>query len=556
MAEQRPNVVVIICDDLCYGDLSCHGNPQARTPHLDQLYAEGTRCARWCSGPLCSPARASLMTGHWHLRTRVIDTYCGRSMLDTGELTLGDVLGAAGYATGCFGKWHLGDCHPMRPEDHGFSETLWHRSGGIGQPGDFPENHRRRFGKSYFDPLLVRNGATVTSQGYCTDIFTDAAIAFIEQHTAAPFFCYLAFNAPHTPLQVPDSWADPYRAQGLDDELARLYGMNACIDANVGRLLAALDRLQLAQDTIVLFTSDHGPCGSAPRRWNAGLRGLKGSVYDGGIRVPALWRWPGRIPTARDIAEPTHPVDLLPTLAAFCGAAPDPGRPPDGRDLSQRLLGAEAGAERQLFMQWHRGDVPLPGLNAAVIEPRLKWIRPDPAQPAELYDLLADPSEQHDLAPTLPTEERRLAAAYDDWFARMGCSLGADTYDPPDISIGHPAEPVTLLTTNDWRILGPEGWKRDDLRGEWRLAAARGGTYRIRLQFRDGAPSGLVRLRLGGTTTSVDTQDADGWWSTTATLPAGQVRLEAWLETPAQQPGLRAGRYLAALYAEVRVEAA
>lgn len=559
----RPaNALVIICDDLAWGDLGCHGNPVARTPRLDRLHAESARCTRWCSGPLCSPARASLLTGRWHLRTRVLDTYCGRSLVDPDEPTLGRLFTAAGHATGCFGKWHLGDGHPLRPEDLGFAETLWHRAGGLGQPGDFWANHRRWTRDSYFDPLLVQAGRPVPSQGYCSDIFTDAALGFIErsQREQRPFLCYLAFNAPHSPLLVADPWADPYRALGVNETHARLYGMNANLDGNVGRLLDALDRLGLAEDTVLLFTSDHGPCPSArdlsapagrQDRWNAGLRGIKGDLYEGGIRVPALWRLPGRFPAGTTLAEPTHPVDVLPTLCGLCGVAGDAARPSDGIDLTPRLAGGGQAAERALFMQWHRGDVPILGRNAAVIESRLTWLRPAENRPAELYDLATDPGQSHDLAAELPAEVRRLGERYERWFDEVGASLGAGTFDPPDLSVGHPAQPTTLLTTQDWRMLGPEGWCRDDLRGEWRLRVHTRGPYRVRVRFRADAPAGQVRLRLDHLTHDLPGAGADGWHEATLSLDPGSRRLEAWLESACPVAGLRLRRFLPALYVEL-----
>ncbi len=198
-AHRPPNFLLVVCDDLGWGDLSAHGNPLCRTPHLDRLAGEGTELRRHYSGPLCSPARACLLTGRYHYRSRVVDTYCGRSLMDPDEKTLADLLRAGGYRTGLFGKWHLGDTPPFRPEDRGFDETLWHLGGGIGQPGDHPDNAGR---DSYFGPVLCRDGYFVRTEGYCTDIFTDRAIEFIHRHRERPWFACVAYNAPHTPLQV------------------------------------------------------------------------------------------------------------------------------------------------------------------------------------------------------------------------------------------------------------------------------------------------------------------------------------------------------------------
>jgi len=365
-APSRPDVVVIMMDDLAYGDLACHGNPHVVTPHLDRLHGESARLTRYSSGPMCTPARASLMTGRYHQRTRAYDTFCGRSMIDPGEVTLGHVLGAAGYRTGAFGKWHLGDAYPMRAGDLGFEETLVHNAGGIGQPGDHRQNHWRE-GEAYFDPVLHRDGVPEPSSGYCTDVLTDAAIDFVTRAGSerAPFFCYLATNAPHTPLEVPDEWIDRYRADDrLGEVHARLYAMVENIDWNVGRLLAAID----PATTLVVYTSDHGPCPSARDfslppdrqvRWNAGLRGEKGSLYDGAVKVPSFWRGPG-VTGGRDIATVASPIDVLPTLASVCGAELPADVALDGVDLSPLLAGGSgsdaSGDDRTLFLQWHRGN--------------------------------------------------------------------------------------------------------------------------------------------------------------------------------------------------------
>jgi len=243
-AEQRPNVVLIAMDDLAYGDLACHGNPYCQTPHLDTMHRHGVRCSRSASGLVCTPARASLMTGRHAYRTRAIDTYCGRTTLDPDEVTLPQILRAAGYRTCISGKWHLGDNYPSRPMDLGFEKQLMHHGGGLRQPGNPGHWHNR---DGYFNPLLNHNGHLVERPGYCTDIFTDHALEFIEQCRSEPFFVYLATNAPHTPLEIGDEWAQKYRDLGLPENVARIYGMVENIDHNVGRVFEKLEQLGLAQ---------------------------------------------------------------------------------------------------------------------------------------------------------------------------------------------------------------------------------------------------------------------------------------------------------------------
>ncbi|MBZ0292699.1 MAG: arylsulfatase [Anaerolineae bacterium] len=544
--ERKPNVVLIIMDDLAYGDLACHGNPYTRTPHLDHLYAESARLTRYCSGPLCTPARASLMTGRYHLRTRAIDTYLGRAMLDPDETTLAQVLQDAGYTTGIFGKWHLGDCYPMRPQDKGFGEALTHRAGGIGQPGDHPDNYDR---ESYFDPVLNHNGEDKVYAGYCTDIFTDAAMQFIEAEQHRPFFTYLATNAPHTPLQVADEWVQPYRDMGVNENHARIYGMVENIDWNIGRLLKKLDTLGLAEETIVIYTSDHGPAGnrdSLPEeyiRYNAGLRAGKGTLYEGGVRVPHFWRWTEHIPAGYDVDAVASPIDVLPTLATLCGATVPTDRTIDGVDLSPLLIDdtkREDWPERAIFMQWHRGDTPVRYRNSGTITQQYKWYRPAEDEPDELYDVMADPGEQHDLAGEKPDMVDTLRRRYEVWFDEVSHTR-PDNYAAPLIAVGSSHEPQTILTRNDWRIHGEDGWG-DEHYGSWRLEAVEAGHYTFAVRFSQPV-SGSVSLKLDG---SLYERNTSARFSNLV-LNRGPHRVEAWSQ-------MADGTRLSALYVLVHRE--
>ncbi|HUR78600.1 MAG TPA: arylsulfatase [Acidimicrobiales bacterium] len=555
MAAALPNVVVMMMDDLAYGDLACHGNPYVQTPVLDALHAGSVRFTRYSSGPMCTPARASLMTGRYHLRTRAIDTFCGRSMIDPGEVTLGHVLQRAGYRTAAFGKWHLGDAYPMRACDLGFDETLMHNAGGIGQPGDHRENHWRE-GESYFDPVLHRGGAPERSTGYCTDVFADETIAFVDAHKHKPFFAYFATNAPHTPLEVPERWVEPYRGHPeLGETFARLYGMVANIDWNIGRILAALDAHGLADNTIVVYTSDHGPCTSARDytlardkqvRWNAGLRGEKGSLYDGAVKVPAFFRWPaGGWTGGVDDARITSPIDALPTIAAATGAALPEGI--DGVDI----FGAPV--ERHIYMQWHRGNTPERYRNYAVITPQHKLYRPDGGAD-ELYDLLADPSEANDLAATEPRLVEGLRADYDAWFDDI-VATRPDPFDPPRIVIASAEEEHVVLTRQDWRIddsvadMGElAGWM-GTTQGWWEVDVRRAAPARVEVRLEPFVWSrpdihATINLRIG------DVFVTQPWvlqctkYDFAVHVEAGATSVEAWAD------GGPTGRR-AALYVDV-----
>jgi len=520
--SRGPNVVLIIMDDLAWGDLACHGNPHTNTPHLDTLHSQSTRLAQYCSGPLCTPARTSIMTGRYPYRTRAIDTYIGRAMIDPGEITLAQVLANAGYRTCISGKWHLGDCHPMRAMDLGFEESLVHNSGGLGQPG----NVGCYQGKSgYFDPILMHNG----QPGYCTDIFADHTIKFIEAHQDEPFFCYLATNAPHAPHIIGDEWWKKYD-NGMPEKWARLYGMVENIDHNVGKVMATLDRLDLADDTIVIYTSDHGPCPSATAdgqvRWNAGLRGTKGDVYEGGLRVPHLWRWPAGLKAGRDIDRIANPIDVLPTLASICGGQLPRDRVIDGVDLSPLMRGqvdAEQWPDRDIFVQWHRGDEPELYRNCMVRTQRWKLV-----DGKELYDLPADPSEQNDVAAAHPDIVERYRQKYETWFDDVSHTR-ADNYAPPRISIGHPKSPTTLLSRQDWRVIGKDSWQ-DDGFGYWSVEVARDCACQIEVTFPPAPGAGQVTLLTpAGEHTMPIAEGAQAVTFDRVALSPCLGRVEAWL---------------------------
>jgi len=305
-AADRPNVVLIMTDDQGYGDFGVMGNPVIETPHIDAMAQRSASMSTFYVSPVCSPTRACLMTGRYNYRTRVIDTYVGRSMLEPEEVTVAEVLSAAGYATGIFGKWHLGDCYPMRPMDQGFDESLVHRGGGLAQPSEPPENHRR-----YTDPILFHNGKQIQTKGYCTDVYFGAALDFIEDshREGRPFFTYLATNAPHGPFHdVPEKLREHYAKKDMAkilvaellgekreqevDRLTRIAAMITNIDQNIGRLFAKLDELDLTENTLVIFLVDNGP---NTLRYVGPLRGMKGGVHEGSVRSPLWLHWPARL---------------------------------------------------------------------------------------------------------------------------------------------------------------------------------------------------------------------------------------------------------------------
>lgn len=522
-SRRRPNVVLVMTDDQGYGDLSIHGNKQLRTPNLDSIAKRGVEFTQFHVCPVCSPTRSSLMTGRYNYRTGVVDTYLGRSMMYPDEVTLAEILGAAGYRTGIFGKWHLGDNYPLRSIDQGFQESLVHQGGGIGQPADPP-------GNTYFDPVLQHNGKPEKRRGYCTDIFVSAALEFIEANRGRPFFAYVPTNAPHTPLQIDESYAAPFRKMGLDDATARVYGMVVNIDENAGRLLAKLKALDLERDTILIFLTDNGP--QQRGRYNAGMNGRKGTVYQGGIRVPCFLRWPRLITPGRTIDRIAAHIDLLPTVLEACGVKTPADLLLDGKSLMPLLRGERPSSwpDRTLYFQWHRGDAPELYRDCAARTQRYKLVNGK-----ELYDLVEDPGEQKDIAAAHPKIVTTLRRGYERWFRDVSSTRG---YAPPRIYLGAGAENPVTLTRQDWR--GPDaGWSPSSL-GYWEVKVTRSARYDVTLRIDPAAHGGQAHFRLGGTEVqkpvtggSADCRFPD------VPLKAGEGRLEAFLQLGGRKIGVR-----------------
>jgi arylsulfatase A-like enzyme len=543
-AAERPNVLLIITDDQGYGDLGVHGNPKIKTPHLDKFAGQSVRIKNFFVSPVCAPTRASLLTGRYNFRTSVVDTYLGRAMMHPDEVTLAQVLAEAGYRTGIFGKWHLGDNAPLRPIDRGFEEALVIKGGGIGQPADPPG------GSSYFNPVLQHNGKAERTSGYCSDVFAQAAIEFISAKSDRPFFAYLAFNCPHDPLEAPEPELSAYKSMDLSigsfpqvgqsippplaappDTVARVYAMVTNIDTNIGRILKALEDRRIDEHTIVVFMTDNGP---AQVRYNAGLRGWKGSVYDGGIHVPCYIRWPGRLPPGHVVDQIAAHIDLMPTLLAACDVAPPVKLKLDGKSLLPLLRGIQTAGwpERTLFFQWHRGDFPESGRAFAVRSQTYKLLRREPLPnararpPLELYDMYHDPLELHDVAASHPDLVARMYAEYQEWFRDVTSTRGSE---PVRIELGGQRENPSVLTRQDWR--GPlAGWTVNDL-GFWEVQVARAGSFDIALHCAPRPFPTTAHVSLSGTSR----QQALATGATECTfksvsLRAGPGRLEAWIE--------------------------
>ncbi len=468
---RKPNIVVILSDDQGWGDLSVNGNTNLHTPNIDSLAKDGAIFDRFFVQPVCSPTRAEFLTGRSHTRGGVFGVSTGGERLDLDEKTIADTFKAAGYATGAFGKWHNGTQYPYHPNGRGFEEYYGFTSGHWGE---------------YFDPPLDHNGQLVKGKGYITDDLTDHAIAFMEKHRDRPFLCYLPFNTPHSPMQVPDKFYAKFKdadlklrhpGQGKQKEdlshTRAALAMVENIDWNVGRVLAKLDTLKLADDTIVLYFSDNGPNGW---RWNGGMRGRKGSTDEGGVRSPLLIRWPGKIRPGTRITEIAGAIDLLPTLAAMAGVKPVSEQPLDGKSLATLLMGgAVEWPDRKLFAHWN-GRVSV----------RTQKFRLDDA--GRLYDMIADPSQTTDVANQHPDTAKELREAVAKWKKEMLTGLRKER----PYLVGYRDFPITQLPARDGiphgnvrRSAGAPNcsfftnWTAKDDRITWDVEVHTGGQYDV-----------------------------------------------------------------------------
>lgn len=434
-AGRRPNVVLFLADDMGYGDIGAHGDRRVRTPNLDAFARQAVELEQFRVSPVCSPTRASLMTGRYSFRTGVFDVFGKACEMEAGEVTVAEALRPAGYATGMFGKWHLGAAPDHSPNAQGFEEALY-------SPGPAMRP------KEYFDPRLIHNGRSEERKGYCMDVFADAAVDFLRRNKARPFFVYVAANLIHTPLVVSEELSKPFADAGAAESTSKIYGMIQSLDAAFGRIRSALADLGLEDNTFLIFTSDNGPCsGSAPLdRHMAGLHGLKGTVYDNGIRVPCFMRWPGGFKAPASVGRQLAHIDVMPTILDACGASAPEGVRFDGRSLLPLLRQpAAAWEKRSLFFQWDSGQQPRRGHAYAVVTEPWKLVQPTGMDAAnqkhirdryaelcklqgrgdrsiegpprfELYDISKDPGETKDLAAQHGDIVASMRGQYEAWF--------------------------------------------------------------------------------------------------------------------------------------------
>ena len=416
---ERPNIVFVMPDDVGYGDYACLGNPIIRTPAANAFWKQSVRFTDFHVSPTCAPTRAALMTGRHEFKNGVTHTIYERERLTLKATTIAQVLKNAGYTTGIFGKWHLGDEPDRRPDRRGFDEMFIHGGGGIGQT--YPGSCGDAPGNTYFNPAILHNGRFEKTTGYCTDVFFRQALEWMDEKRkgAAPFFAYIPLNAAHAPLQVPGEYFKRYKGK-VPDDTARFYGMIENLDDNFGALLKKLKEWGIEENTLVIFLTDNGGTFGV-KVYNAGMRGGKVTPYEGGTRVPSFWRWPAAFKGGVDCAALTAHIDLFPTLAEIAGAklSDEVKRQVEGRSLLPLLKNPKAAWPDRVLVthvgRWPRGKAAeWKFRNCSIRNSRFALVNN-----AELYDLKIDPGETTNVIEQHPEIVARLRAAYDEWWSEV-----------------------------------------------------------------------------------------------------------------------------------------
>lgn len=480
---RSPNVIIFLSDDQGWGDFSFQGNTNLKTPHIDSLAQRGALLERFYVCPVCAPTRAELLTGRYHPRSGAMGVTEGKERLDLDETLLAERFMDAGYATAAFGKWHNGTQYPYHPNARGFQEFYGFTAGHWGD---------------YFSPPLDHNGQSVTGNGYVTDDFTSHALDFIRAHKDNPFFCYVAYNTPHSPMQVPDEYFNRMKDRPLqmkhqgrpaekeDEAMTRAaLAMVENIDDNVGRILNVLESEKLMEDTIIVYFNDNGPNSF---RWNGGMKGRKGSVDEGGVRSPCLIQWPKKIPAGLRTLQLSGAIDLTPTLCSLAGIIAD-NSSFDGLDLAPQLLSRqEPLIKRQLFTHWagrialREGDVMLD-------------------QEGKLFDLVKDPTQKSALNEQFPEVVKRLKGDVARWEREV---VSPAKVDSRPFTVGDSRTERTELPARDAIGKGPSikrsaaapncsyftSWKSLDDRVLWNIEVLEEGQYEILMQY--NAPESSV----------------------------------------------------------------
>ncbi len=475
---KKPNVVIVITDDQGYPDLGCTGNPYIKTPNIDEFSQDSFRFADFHVAPLCAPTRGGIMTGRRALRNGVWATCWGRSILKIGEYTIGNLFEDNGYKTGMFGKWHMGDNYPSRPEDMGFGRVVAHKGGGVGQTPDF-------WGNNYFDDTYYENSKPKKYDGYCTDVWFEQAKNFINENKEEPFFAYIATNAPHSPYLVEERYTKLY-SDNKDIPNPDFYGMITNIDENFGDLRNFLKENNLEDNTILIFMTDNGSSGSAilnsetglaEKGYNAGLRGMKASYYDGGHKVPFFVRYPnGRIVNGETNELCMH-TDIFPTLAEICGLNYSSDIKIDGLSFN-RVFSGEQMPLRDEFLQYRQSSLIPEKWENVVLRDKYRLVFGK-----ELYDVSLDPSQQNDISEDNPEIVKSMRAAHEKWWNEVL----DEVIEVTPIVLGNEKENPTSLNAMDMSEVGMPAWSQSLVAkalqncGKWNVRFDSDGKYKFTL---------------------------------------------------------------------------
>ena len=498
--KQAPNVLLIMTDDQGWGDLSFHGNDSIFTPNIDKLAEKSCRLGQFYVSPVCAPTRASLLTGRYHLRTGTSWVTHRKEVMRSEENTIAEIYRDAGYATACFGKWHNGEQYPNDPNGQGFEEFYGFKAG---------------HWNNYFNTTLSHNQEEVKTEGYITDVITNKAIDFIHENATNPFFCYVPYNAPHSPFQVPDENYNKYKKLNLTDKNASVYGMVENIDENIGRLMATLDSSQILENTIVVFLTDNGPNG---QRFNGGMRGTKGSVHEGGVRVPCFVYWKDNLPENQLIEQLSAHIDLLPTLADLCDISIPNETNLDGKSLAPLLRNKDAKWNNRSIYNIHtEGENRM--RPAAVRTEKYRMVV-DYNGDAQLFNMKEDPAQTTDIALMQPQILDSLKTDLENWFAEVS----KDAFKKPSIPVGFSEVPSTFLPapeaslSGQLQFKGGRGWANDYIinwsgnedTASWKLNIKEDKEYKIALQYNcsEDFVGAVFEIDINGTTMNVPIEEA------------------------------------------------
>ncbi len=536
---KKPNVIIVITDDQGYGDIGAHGNKMVKTPALNKFHDESVRLTDFHVGPTCAPSRSGLMTSRYANRVGVWHTIGGVSLLRQDEVTMADVFNENGYETAMFGKWHLGDNYPSRPQDKGFKHTLIHGGGGVGQTPDYWNN-------DYFDDTYLKDGVPTKYKGYCTDVWFDEAIKYIEDKKDEPFFCYISTNAPHLPYNVPEKYYNQYKDLDIPENLKVFYGMITNVDDNFSKLQKKLKDLNIADNTIVIFMTDNGTAtgyknvGGKYYGFNAGMKGTKNSEYEGGHRVPFFISYPDKnINGGKDINELTAHLDVLPTLATLCNLEfPERQKKMDGSDISSLLLGDKETIGREyLITDSQRVQSPIKWRKSTVMSNKMRLVNG-----TELYDISKDPGQVNDIASQFPEKVKEMRAHYNEWWS----SVSTEFNQFPIIILGSDKENPVSLTCHDGHIVDTKiPWNQNYIRdakknpfgGEFTVEFEQSGTYSIELSRWPFEAGVAINDAVKGREATISTEAIND--GRAMSFKSGGIQVGAWKKTANIESGAK-----------------